>query len=271
MNVTIYQLSLWALLGMILASCQTSRRSGSGPTDNFTYFQPESPTADSVATAIKDQYVFRLAPGDIIAINVSSLSKEADAQFNPFVGSSLTVGSTSGENNLPIGYRVSEDGTINFPKLGRIKVVDLTTTELERRLSEQLLTSLREPYVTVRLLNFKVSVLGEVAKPSVFTVQNERITLTEALSLAGDLTQFGQREDVLVVREMAGQRTFGRVDLRSRTLFSSPYYYLKPNDVIYIATRKSKKLLAGNFFPWLPTIVSGVTLLVFTYANIIRR
>ncbi len=222
-------------------------------------------------------YLYRLQPGDVLAIAVSSLNADLDVTFNPFnrPGLATMAGTTTGgiansSNNLPVGYRVSEQGTIDFPKLGQVRVVGSSIAALETRLKDTLATYLREPYVAVRLLSFKVSVMGEVVRPSVFTVQNEKITLPEAISLAGDLTLYGRRENVLIVRETGGKREFGRVNLTDRNLFDSPFYYLKPNDVIYIEPKRGKRIQAGQFFPYIPSVISALTLIATVVLNVTR-
>ncbi len=259
-----------------LAPAQSKKRR-----DDITYFQ--NLTAADSARRISNgaagpaaiaPYVYRLQPGDVLGIAISSLNAEADQAFNPFArsGSMLTSGPSSNQenNSLPIGYRVDELGRINFPRLGLIPVANRTLSELETMLRDTVRPYLREPFVSARLLNFKLSVLGEVNRPSVYTVQNERITLTEALSMAGDLTVFGKRDNVLVIREIAGERTFIRVDLRQRNTFTSAAYYLKPNDVIYVEPKKSKKLQASTTLPYVSVGVGVLTLLTTIVLNLIR-
>ena len=270
------------LLGFTESTTAQSRRRR----DDITYFQDLSPADTSMrisagATTPGSQsadapmsYIYRLQPGDILAIAVSSLSAEADAQFNPFArtGFNLAAGSNSTQenNNLPIGYRVSEAGTITFPKLGAVKVGGQTLAKLEDTMRNLLAKELKEPFVSVRLLNFKISVLGEVTRPSIYTVQNEKITLTEAISLAGDLTVYGKRENVMIIRETQGQREFIRVDLTQRNTFTSPGYYLRPNDVIYVEPKTSRKIQASRTLPYIPSVLGVLTLLATVLLNIRR-
>jgi polysaccharide export outer membrane protein len=109
-----------------------------------------------------------------------------------------------------------------------------------------------------------------VNRPSIYTVQNERITLTEAISLAGDLTVYGKRDNVMIIRENAGQRDFIRVDLTQRNTFASTGYYLKPNDVIYVEPKKSKKIQASRTLPYVPAVLGGITLLATVVLNLVR-
>ena len=246
--------------------------------DDMTYFQaPETPPTptDSALMRRASAYVYTLQPGDVLGVAVTSLNAEADLVFNPFarMGTNLTSGvnNTQENNNLPIGYRVSETGTINFPKLGTLPVAGRSLSGLETLFTDSLRHYLREPFVSARLLNFKVSVVGEVNRPSVYTVQNEKITLTEAISLAGDLTIFGRRDNVLVIREANGQREFIRADLTKRSFFSSPAYYLKPGDVIYVEPKSGKKVQASRLLPYVPSILGAATLIATVLINVVRR
>ncbi len=264
-------LSALLLLGLTESTTAQSKKRR----DDIAYFQDLSDTTSRTSAAgAPGSYIYRLQPGDILAIAVSSLNAEADLAFNPFArtGFALSAGTnaTQENNNLPIGYRVNEAGMINFPKLGMVRVAGKTLSALETMLRDTLRQYLREPYVAARLLNFKISVLGEVNRPSIYTVQNERITLTEAISLAGDLTVYGKRDNVMIIRENAGQREFIRVDLTQRNTFTSAGYYLKPNDVVYIEPSKSKKLQASRTLTYLPSVLGGITLLATVVLNLVR-
>jgi polysaccharide export outer membrane protein len=173
---------------------------------------------------------------DILAINVAALDPEAVQPFN------LTVPANNGNNLTAIQgqqqlqtYLVDYDGNIDFPVLGKIKVAGLTRPQLTALLTERISAYVKDPIVNVRLSNFTITIIGEVASPGTFTIQDERITLLEALGLANDLTIYGVRKDVLVIREVDGQKKFAKVDLRSINTINSPVYYLQQNDVIYVA------------------------------------
>jgi polysaccharide export outer membrane protein len=169
---------------------------------------------------------YPIRTGDLLAISVNSASPESDIQFNP-------EGEESETTDLP-EYQVDADGTINFPVLGRIEAVGRTKGELARELTDRLETYLQEPDVYIRLRNMTVTVLGEVQMPSTFVVDDERITVLQALGLAGDLTPYGKRDDVIVIRETNGVRTAARLDLGRAEILNSPYYFLQPNDVVYV-------------------------------------
>lgn len=175
-----------------------------------------------------------IQPNDILGINVISLNADASAPFN-----------TNPENNPSTGYVVDEKGEVKLPLVGTVKVAGLSTQQLKTDLQKKLLTYLREPVVNVRVLNFKISVLGDVTRPNIYPVPGERITIPEALSLAGDLNITGKRE-ILLIREINGKREFVPIDLKSKTLFNSPYYYLKNNDMLYVDPHKTKLAIVEN-------------------------
>jgi len=176
--------------------------------------------------------------GDILAINVNSQSEGA----NLFNYNLNRISGSSGENgpeNSVIGYMVDLNGNINLPFIGQMKVSGLNTTNLTEQLQTSLSNYLKKPIVNIRIINFKISVLGDVAHPDVFTVQNERITITEALSLAGDLNITAIR-NILLVREINGKREYIPIDMNSKKLFDSPYFYLKNHDILVVTPNRSR-------------------------------
>lgn len=181
----------------------------------------------------------RIQQDDLLKITVSSLNQESNLLFNAGI---LT---TTGNNNVttsPLneGYLVDKSGEINFPVLGKIKIGGLTKDEAVEELSFRLREYVKDPIVNIRFLNFKVTVIGEVARPSTFTVPTEKITILEALGLAGDMTPYGKRENVLVIRDKDGVRSLNRLNLNDKNILSSPYYYLTQNDVVYVEPDKMK-------------------------------
>lgn len=194
---------------------------------------------------ISADYDIRVASDDLIAIMVNSKDPELAQMFNlPMVSYQVNNNASgySGGQNRILGYLVDKEGCIHFPQLGALKVRGMTRTELTDYIGNQLIERgfMKDPIVTVQFLNFKVSVLGEVTRPGTFDVTSDRITLLDALSRAGDLTIYGKRENVKVIREENGKRMVATVDLRSANLLSSPYYYLKQNDVVYVEPNKAK-------------------------------
>lgn len=231
-----------------------------------TYFQSTSGSGANNTDRLKapDLFVPAIKPGDVLSIQVSSLNAEASVMFNPYAPMSAANPRTAQQTNvngLPeaSGYLVSPDGQIDLPLLGLQKVAGLTVSDAGKLIRGKLQTYLKEPTVNVRNLTFRVSVLGEVARPSLFTIPNEQITLLEALSLAGDITIFGRRDNVLLIREENGEKTFTRIDLTKRDLFQSPYYYLHPNDVVYVEPGKARITNANQFFQVAPTLLSALS------------
>lgn len=208
---------------------------------------------------------------DLISIQVSALDMDAVAPFNisPNVGGGMNI---QGDLSRPLlGYLVDKSGFIDIPIIGRIQVVGLTTAELKNLLIRRLSSYLNDPVVQVRFVNFRISVFGEVNSPGNFVLPNERITILDAISGAGDLTPYANRNNVLIIREYDGKREYGRFDLQDQYSFGSPYYYLKQNDIIYVEPNKIATANTANqasrILPWL-SIVTSLTTLTLTIVNI---
>jgi len=165
---------------------------------------------------------------------------------------------------------VSAEGTIKFPVLGTIQAAGLTKIQLEQSIANSLTEKklLTDPIVNVRFLNFRVTVLGEVARPTTINVGNEKISILEALGLAGDLTIYGKRDNVLLIREDGPNKIIHRIDLNSEKILNSPYYYLKTNDVVYVEPNKTKVASTSRTQQLLPIILSGLSFIaiIVTYA-----
>jgi polysaccharide export outer membrane protein len=254
-KIKFISLSALMIVTLLVSSCLNQKR--------ITYFQPKEEAKDTNINNITQKQTFYLKPGNIINVGVNSISPDANTMFNPFVVMQPVYYTYQQTNNLnpAIGYMVDKDGAISLPLVGKIVVAGLDTKEATDLITEKLEKYLVNPVVNVRMLNYNVSVMGEVNRPSVYTIPNERISLPEVLSLAGDLTIYARRNNVLVIRENNGKREFGRVDLTKRDLFDSPYYYLQPNDVVYVEPGKGKKTTTDRTIQLAPTIISGVSLL----------
>lgn len=209
---------------------------------------------------------------DLLSISVSSLSAQANTVFNaPNISGASTTTST-GAITQATGYLVNAKGFINFPFLGKIKAAGLTEEELEEVITQALLNKklVLEPIVTIRRLNFKVTVLGEVARPTVVTVPSEKISLLEAIGLAGDLTIYARRDNILVIREENGVKVTRRLNLNSNELFHSPYYYLKPNDVVYVEPNRAKIASSTRSQQLLPVIFGGLSFVAIVVDRLTR-
>lgn len=182
------------------------------------------------------QNSFKIQPNDLLSIVVSAYDLNAVRPFN-LVSESRAASDLSGlsyTNTERQGYLTAEDGTIDFPVLGRVEVAGLTRTELSELLVKRISEYVKDPIVTIRVVNFKVSVLGEVTKPGTYTVNGERLTLPEALGLAGDMTIFGRRDNVLVIRDNGKTKEYKYIDFRDSSMLNSDFYYLQQNDVVYV-------------------------------------
>ncbi|MBC7915847.1 MAG: polysaccharide biosynthesis/export family protein [Pyrinomonadaceae bacterium] len=197
---------------------------------------------------------------DILSITVSSLNPNATAIFNA-PNSFANDNSSSGMNMQPHGYLVNSDGNIQFPVIGNIKVTSLTTNQLRSQLTKTLTDKklLVDPVVSVRHLNHRVTVLGEVARPGVVNVPSEKISLLEALGAAGDVTVFGRKDNIMIIREENGSKVIKRLNLNSNELLTSPYYYLKSNDIVYVEANKAKVGNSSRSAQLLPIILSGLS------------
>ena len=190
---------------------------------------------------IEQKYEVIIHGDDLLAIMVNSRDPELALPFNmPMV--SYQLGSNAGGQQRVLGYQVDTNGNIDFPILGEIHVEGLTRMQLTELIKNKLIEGdlIKDPIVTVQFLNFKISVMGEVGRPGSFTISGDRITLLEALSMAGDLTIYGRRDRVGVIRENNGKRTILFHDLRSADIFNSPCYYLQQNDIVYVEPNKAK-------------------------------
>jgi polysaccharide export outer membrane protein len=234
-----------------------------------TYFNNlndgEIKSAETIASVIHKN--------DILSISVSSLNPEASSVFNAPnlhpTASSLAVGSVS----QLVGYLVNENGVIQFPVLGNVHADGLSIDEFSDSLTRMLSNKklLIDPVISIRRLNFRVTVLGEVGHPGVIPVPNEQISILEALGLAGDLTIYGKRENVLLIREKEGEKIIRHIDLTSPDILASPFYYLKSNDVIYVEPNKNKVRSVSDSRQLLPIVFSALSFLAIVASLIINK
>ena len=190
---------------------------------------------------IDKNYEVIIHKDDLLAILVNSKDPELALPFNMPVVTYQIGAQTTAEQRL-LGYLVDQNGDIDFPILGKIHVEGLTRMQVTELIKQKLMSEdlIKDPIVTVQFLNFKVSVMGEVTRPGTFDISGDRITLLEALSMAGDLTIYGRRDRVAVIREKDGKRRILYHDLRSSDIFQSPCYYLQQNDIVYVEPNKAK-------------------------------
>ena len=215
-----------------------------------------------------NSYIQTIMPDDELYISVTSTSPEATAAFNAPSSNPAT------KDNLPNvmsptfqTYIVNTEGNINFPTLGTIHVEGMTTESLQKYLTAQISKEVDDPLVRVELVNFQVNVAGEVTTPQTIKVTRNRFSILDALTAAGDLTPYGERDRVLIIREKDGKKEYARVNLNSADLLTSPYYYLQQNDYIYVEPNNVRKSNAkynqDNAFKLsvISTVVSGVSVI----------
>ena len=226
---------LMAVCAVMMASCSSYK--------HVPYLQ----NAEEIVAAQKELplYDAKIMPKDLLTVTVNTTDPEAAAPFNMTVQTAINVArANSSTYSQPAlqQYLVSNEGTIDFPVLGQLKVGGLTKSEAEGLIREKLKPYLKEtPIVTVRMANYKISVLGEVARPGTFTVSNEKVNVLEALAMAGDMTIWGMRDNVKLVREDAnGKREIVFLDMTNADIITSPYYYLQQNDILYVTPNKTK-------------------------------
>ena len=213
----------------LATSCSSSKK--------VLYLQDVDPL---VQQRLDTSYEVYIHPDDLLGITVNSRNQELVTPFNlPMV--SYQIGSESSSQRM-LGYKVDTEGNIEFPILGTIHAAGMSRKQLSSYIKQRLIDGdlVKDPIVTIQFLNNKVSVLGEVARPGSFDISEKRITLFDALSMAGDLTIYGRRDRVAVIREANGKRTILYHDLRSTDIFNSPCYYLQQNDIVYVEPNKAK-------------------------------
>ena len=223
------------------------------------YFQGTTAREDTMT--IPEPFVPTIKRGDVLSVQVSSLNTEASAYFNPASMADGNANNPSNSLGRMSGYLVGTDGTIKLPLVGQVAVESLTTAKAGELIGTKLRAYLKEPTVNVRNLNFRISVLGEVARPSLFTIPNEQVTLPEALGLAGDLTIYGRRDNVLIIREENNRRVFARLDLTRRDAFRSSYYSLRPNDIVYVEPGKARATSVDRTYQLAPIAVGILSIL----------
>lgn len=264
-NINIFRKSRFFLLSglfLVLMSCSSKK--------SLAYLQQGSSDSTMVVAA-QELYDARIKPKDLLTITVNTFDREASVPFNLMFpsGSAMPPVNANGENSLQ-KYLVDNDGNIDFPVLGKVKVSNMTKNQVEAYLKEQLRPYLKEePLINVRMVNYKISVLGEVNRPNTYTITNEKVNVLEALALAGDLTIYGKRDNVKLMREsVEGKREVVILDLTDQNLIHSPYFYLQQNDVLYVEPNKTRmrnskySALTGQILTGVTAAVSVASLIV---------
>ena len=217
------------------------------PKENMVYMEKEKNIAESKI----NQAVFygaHIQSGDVLDIKVTAFDENAVRPFNLYsMNNSSSPGQLSGQTAqlAPQGYLVDNEGFIYFPVLGKLYIKGMTLAQLRADLEKRLLTYLAEPLVSIKQLNFNITVLGEVKKPGQYTNPSDKITVLQALGLAGDMTDYGNRTNVKLIREIDGVSKTFTIDFTNKNITNSPYYYMQQNDVLYIEPDLIKKKSAN--------------------------
>jgi len=203
------------------------------PSKDVVYFQD----ANQFETLVEDNsFTSKFKVDDLVSIHISTLDAEASAPFNLFRGAE--EGGISAEQ---VNYLVDKNGEIDFPVIGKVKIEGLSPSETKELLREKLSDYLKDPIINIRIRNFTVTVMGAVNRPGTYPVNGEKISIMEALGLAGDITIKGRRDNVMVLRDFDGAKVYNRINLNSKEALKSPVYYLTQNDVVYVEPNKSGK------------------------------
>lgn len=210
------------VLILLTASCGSPKK--------IVYFQ-DSQNFETIVADNAFEPKFKV--DDVVSIYVATLNPEASAPFN------LTIGVSANGQSESLDYLVDKNGEIDFPVIGKVKILGLSPEEVKSLLRKELSSYLKDPIINVRLRNFTVTILGEVRNPGTYPIIGEQITILEALGLAGDLTIKGKRENIMVIRDFDGVKVYNKIDLTSKEAMKSPAFYLTQNDVVYVEPNKS--------------------------------
>ncbi len=255
------------LCGMIGTSCISQKK--------LSYLRDVTEaSADSINQTYTPQEENYITRGDILSILVNALDIEAVQAFNMPLANIQRLGSrqvnaSSGGGSLQ-GYKVDPDGNIDFPVLGTLHVEGMTTSELKDTLTHLISQSVNDPIINISFLNFSITVLGEVKNPGRHSVSRQGMSIFEAIGTAGDMTIYGKRNNVLVVREDKGKLEFARLNLNDQSIFSSPYYHIRQNDVIYVEPNTARSISSQNipfYLSLVTTLGSMATVIVSLYTN----
>jgi len=251
--------SVLLVIVFIVSSCYNVKKN--------SYFNE---VQDATILAKADEMQINIQKNDLLSININSANSLADVPFNVNNSARASNLTSSGNRNETSGYLVDVDGNIEINQLGKIKAAGLTKKQLKEAITKILLDKqlLIDPIVTIRHMNFEVTVMGEVGKPSVISVPNEKISLIGALGSAGDITIYGQKGNVLLIRESDGKRLVKRLNLNSKDFLQSEYYYLQPNDIVYVEADKNKLANVNRTRLLLPTLLSAASFFLIALSSL---
>ena len=242
-------LGLYTLVLLINFSCKTP--------ESASYFR-NLKSDTSISKYVKYDFEAKIKKDDLLSILITSVNTEATLPFNA-PSSALN---SSGTNVAPSGYTVDKDGKIYIFKIGSVLVEGYTRAELKLLLERLLTPYLKDPTVVIHFINQKVTIFGEIAHPTVIPLFNEKITLFDALTISGDISNKGKSNNILLIRETDSSRIFKHLNLKNSSIFTSPYYYLKPNDVVYIEPKKQANLIPPDLAQLVSLALSTVSILL---------
>ena len=239
---------------MMLSGCAARR--------DLVYFSNMAETA--TVNKSQDQQVL-IKRGDVVNVTVNSLSPESNNLFygNKNIGTNPRPGSE--------GYKVDRNGNIQLPLIGEIKIEGLSVEDAQTAIASQLIKHVKSPVVDLRLSNFKITVIGEVNKPATFIINDEQVNVLEALGLAGDMTVYGRRENVLIIRNEDGNKTMTRLNLNKLESMKSPYFTLKQNDIVYIEPDRSKAVEYSQNTRMMPLVIASISAIAVLAAVLLKR
>ncbi|SEW49669.1 protein involved in gliding motility EpsA [Chitinophaga arvensicola] len=232
---------------LLFTSCANTRK--------LTYFNDIAAVRGADSLGRLQQ--LKIQPGDILQVTITTMDKEVSQIFSPAQVNAAATGATGMEP----GYLVDSTGYISLPVIGKINVKGRTTGQINDLIATELDKTIRNAYVSTRLVNFRISVLGDVARPGSFRIGAERASILDALSMAGDLNVTAKRDDIMIIREVDGIKTYASVNLNDSKTLSSPYYYLSNNDVIYVKPGPDKKFATSKTIQFLPAIIGVISLI----------
>ena len=254
------RLLIMLMAAATLLSCTTTKD------NNLAYFKDLAATTNGTLPNVQGNYPIRIQPDDELVITVTSSVPQATAAYNVPLDNPATRNSLmTATQPRTQTYIVDEHGDIMMPVLGRLHVGGKTIPEISSMVTSLVAENVKDPFVRVDIVNFSIDVLGEVRNPHRVVTGQQYFTVLDALAACGDLTEFGQRDRVYVIRTEDGQRAYHRLDLTSSEMFNSPYFYMRQNDVVYVEPNKiridNSKYNQNNAFKLsvISTIVSSVS------------
>ena len=261
-------LSLVVLL--MFQSCVTKR--------NLVYLS-DLPDSTIYQENINNNKILKIQEGDILSINVTTLNPESNILYNngsvPTTNSAINVNTLSTNQNAnsinDIGYVVDDNGSINFPVIGKVLLKGLTIEEAQQKLFQLISKTDKGVIVNIHIQNFNITVVGEVARPGMFKITKSKINILEALGMAGDMTPYAERNNVLLIREVNGKRTALRLNLNDKAILESPYYYLQQNDVVYVEPENKLKAnqVDTRYIRLIPIITATISALAIVLSKVL--